>query len=165
MSACPRRTRLVVACCLAGLLTAPAGATADITAFLSTSVAPGGQFGRGLAGGTGLVAIGFEVEVAHMVEGLDSGDPALTTGTANLLVQTPLEVSRTQFYATTGLGLYRERLQSRQETSALVCAGGGAKIRVTGPLKLRIDYRLFRLRGSPVRQTAHRLYAGATLGF
>jgi opacity protein-like surface antigen len=74
-------------------------------------------------------------------------------------------VSRTQFYATTGVGLYRERLGSRRETSGLADLGGGAKIRVTGPLKLRVDYRFFRLRGTPVRQTSHRVYAGATLGF
>jgi hypothetical protein len=83
----------------------------------------------------------------------------------NLLVQTPIAVSRTQFYGTTGVGVYRERLGTRQETSVAANLGGGLKIRVAGPLKLRLDYRLFRLRGDPLHDTYHRVYAGATLGF
>ena len=39
------------------------------------------------------------------------------------------------------------------------------KIGVAGPLKLRLDYRLFRLQGAPLHAAYHRFYAGATLGF
>lgn len=155
--------RLSNATVLVGLLASPSIASADITAFLGTSLTPGGRLARGAAVGTGLVVVGFELEVAQLLE--QTSEPSLTTGMVNVLLQTPLEVSRTQFYATTGVGLYRERFAAYQETSTAANIGGGAKIRVTGPLKLRLDYRLFRLRGEPFRPTVHRLYAGATLGF
>jgi hypothetical protein len=32
-------------------------------------------------------------------------------------------------------------------------------------VKLRLDYRLFKLRGDAVYKTVHRIYAGLTAGF
>lgn len=156
------RTLLV----LVTVMVTPTLARADVTAFLGVSPTGATRLARGAAGGAGLVVVAFEVEVMRLAEG-DPGDgaPALSTGMANLLVQTPLEVSRVQFYGTAGAGLYRETLASRRETSVGVNLGGGAKIRVAGPLKLRLDYRLFRLQGAPAHDLYHRFYAGATLGF
>ena len=118
-----------------------------------------------MAAGAGLVVVGFEFEAARLAEDGEDGTPGLSTGMANLLVQTPLDVQKTQFYGTAGVGLYRERLGATTETSVGINLGGGVKIRVAGPLKLRLDYRLFRLQGEPVHPTVHRVYAGATLGF
>lgn len=148
-----------------GLLAAPQSARADVTAFLGASPTPGLRLGRGAAAGAGLVVVAFEVEAAQLVERTADGDPGLVTGMANLLVQTPLDISGMQLYATAGAGLYRERLGAHQETSGAVNLGGGVKIGMAGPLKLRLDYRLFRLQGAPLHATYHRLYAGATLGF
>jgi opacity protein-like surface antigen len=153
---------VVAALCLVGL---PATAHADITAFLGVSPTSAVRLGRGVSAGAGLVVVGFEVELAQLVERVDDGAAALATGMANVIVQTPLDVSRMQFYGTTGVGVYRETLGPLQETSVGGNVGGGVKIRLTGPLKLRLDYRLFRLRGAPVTTTYHRVYAGATLGF
>jgi hypothetical protein len=36
---------------------------------------------------------------------------------------------------------------------------------LVGPLKARFDYRVLKLRGSPLFSTLHRLYAGVNLGF
>lgn len=156
-------TRASLAACV--LLTMPAVARADITAFLGVSPTGSARLGTGVAAGAGLVVVGFEFEAARLAE--DGGDdtPGLSTGMANLLVQTPLDVQKTQFYGTAGAGLYRERLGATTETSVGINLGGGVKIRVAGPLKLRLDYRLFRLQGEPVHATVHRVYAGATLGF
>jgi hypothetical protein len=140
-------------------------AAADVTGFLGLSPTPENRGARGLAVGGGLIVVGFEVELARIGEDTDDGLAGLTTGMGNVLLQTPLEVSGVQFYATTGLGIYRERLGDRSETALAANLGGGAKIRLLGPLKLRLDYRLFRLRGDPLHDTYHRLYAGATLGF
>jgi hypothetical protein len=159
----PSHVRTLVAFCLA-LLVAPHSATADVTAFLGLSPTPGAHLARGVSGGAGLIVVAFEVEVARLSEREDDDRPGLTTGMGNLLVQTPIELSRTQFYATTGVGFYRERLATRQETNGAINLGGGVKVRVAGPLKLRVDYRLFRLRGDPLHATYHRVYAGATLG-
>lgn len=153
--------------CLAvwAVLVSPLAARADVTAFLGVSPTPGLHVGRGAAAGAGLVVVAFEVEAAQILEQTADGEPGLTTGMANVLVQTPLEVSGLQFYGTAGAGIYRERLGPAQETSVAVNIGGGVKIGVAGPLKLRVDYRLFRLQGAPLHAIYHRFYAGATLGF
>jgi hypothetical protein len=82
-----------------------------------------------------------------------------------VLIQTPAAIGGVQLYGTSGLGVYRERLGEVSETALAANIGGGVKIGVAGPLKLRLDYRLFRLRGSPIHDVYHRAYAGATLGF
>ena len=43
--------------------------------------------------------------------------------------------------------------------------GGGAKISLAGPLRVRFDYRLFNLRGRPRHDQVHRVYAGLNLMF
>ena len=43
--------------------------------------------------------------------------------------------------------------------------GGGAKIRLLGPLRIRLDYRVFRLQGSPLFSTYQRFYAGGNIAF
>ncbi len=39
------------------------------------------------------------------------------------------------------------------------------KIKLAGPLRLRLDYRVFLLRGSPLYEKPQRFYAGINLGF
>ena len=74
--------------------------------------------------------------------------------------------SAMQFYWTTGGGGYRERLgESHQETNVVFNTGGGAKVSVVGPLKVRFDYRVMKLHGSPLFSTLHRLYAGLNVSF
>jgi len=143
----------------------PEQAAADITAFIGVTPTPENRAARGFAFGFGLLIVGFEFEYASTVEDRVEGLPSLRTGSGNVLLQTPIEVSGVSLYGTLGGGLYRERLASRQETSFVTNVGGGAKIRLVGPLRVRLDYRLFRLRGDPLHQTYHRLYAGANLGF
>jgi hypothetical protein len=46
-----------------------------------------------------------------------------------------------------------------------VNTGGGVKISLLGPVKARVDYRVFKLRGDPLHSTVHRLYAGVNLAF
>jgi opacity protein-like surface antigen len=71
-----------------------------------------------------------------------------------------------EFASTTGGGGYRERLgESHQETNVVFNTGGGAKVSVVGPLKVRFDYRVLKLQGSPLFSTLHRLYAGLNLSF
>jgi hypothetical protein len=147
------------------LLTAPQPAAADITAFLGLTPTPDTRAVRGLAFGFGVLVVGFEFEYSRAIEDATEGLPSLQTGSGNLLVQTPIEVSGVQFYGTIGGGVYRERLLTAQETHFTTNLGGGAKIRLVGPLRLRLDYRLFRLQGSPLHSTYNRFYAGANLAF
>ena len=46
-----------------------------------------------------------------------------------------------------------------------VSTGGGVKLSLFGPLKVRVDYRVFRLQGSPIHKTPQRVYVGLNLGF
>ncbi len=147
------------------LLASPQPAAADITAFLGLTPTPDNRAVRGLAFGFGVLVVGFEFEYSRAIEDATEGLPSLQTGSGNLLVQTPIEVSGVQFYGTIGGGVYRERLLTAQETHFTTNLGGGAKIRLLGPLRLRLDYRLFRLQGSPLHSTYHRFYAGANLAF
>ena len=85
----------------------------------------------------------------------------------NVLLQTPIPVAGIQFYLTAGGGLYRERLGSNQVTDFGfgLNSGGGAKISLLGPIRARLDYRVFRLRGEPLHAVVHRIYLGLNLGF
>lgn len=143
----------------------PAVAHADITAFLGLTTTPESRLTRGVSFGFGLLVVGFEFEYATTGEDELDLAPGLTTGSGNALVQTPIAIAGLQFYATAGGGLFRERLLDQQETHFATNLGGGVKVRLLGPLRLRADYRLFRLRGSPLYSTYHRVYAGANVGF
>lgn len=151
----------------ATLLTAAASvpASADATIFIGSTATPANRPVKGLAFGIGLLLVGFELEFADTDETVAEAAPALRTGMGNVLLQTPIPIAGMQFYVTTGGGLYRERLGTRQETQFGINTGGGAKISLLGPLRARIDYRAFKLRGEPVHSVVHRIYAGANLAF
>jgi hypothetical protein len=160
------RARLTVVSMVCSLLLGSADtASADVTAFIGITPTPQNHALRGFAFGFGLVIVGFEFEYANAVEDAVDRLPSLQTGSGNLLVQTPVEIHGMQFYGTTGGGIYRERLGARQETHVGTNVGGGAKIRLAGPLRVRLDYRIFRLQGEPLHQTYQRFYAGANLSF
>lgn len=141
----------------------PAPAFADITAFLGLLNKPDTHPTRGLSAGLGLLVVGFEVEVASTTEDIAKSRPSLTTGMGNLVVQTPF--SKLQFYGTVGGGVYRERLGDVQETNLGTNIGGGVKFTILGPLRARLDYRIFNFRGEPIHPTVQRFYAGANLKF
>ena len=61
--------------------------------------------------------------------------------------------------------MYRERLGNDEETAALLNTGGGIKINVAGPIRARVDYRVFNLKGNPRHSTVQRIYAGLNLAF
>lgn len=140
-------------------------ALADATLFIGSTMTPANRPAKGLALGVGLVIIGFEFEYASTGETPDEAAPSLRTGMGNVLLQTPFPVAGMQFYVTTGAGGYRERLGSFQETHVGVNTGGGAKITLLGPIRARLDYRVFKLRGEPLHSVVHRIYAGVNLAF
>ena len=140
-------------------------AYADVTAFLGSTVTPDARAARGVALGAGLVVIGFEFEYSSTDEDSVAAAPALKSGMGNVLLQTPIEILHMQPYFTTGAGVYHERLLAHERTSFAGNIGGGVKIGLIGPLRLRLDYRAFNLGNDAVTSTAHRLYAGLNLRF
>jgi hypothetical protein len=138
---------------------------ADVTAFIGTTSTPANRQTRGFALGVGLLIVGFEFEYASTSEEVEDGAPGLRTGMGNVLFQTPFAVFGLQPYFTTGGGAYRETFGTRQETHFGVNTGGGVKISLLGPVRARVDYRVFHLRGDPLHDTVHRVYAGVNLAF
>ena len=113
----------------------------------------------------GLVIVGFEFEYAHTNEDREQGAPAVWTYMFNGLLQTPIPIAGMQFYGTAGAGGFHETLSSRSETNVGINVGGGVKIALAGPLRLRFDYRVFTLQGSPLYSKPQRFYAGINLKF
>jgi hypothetical protein len=163
----PVRRTLAPVLVLTALLVASTAtpARADITAFLGLSPTPERHTVKGFSAGLSLVVVGFEFEFADLGEDPVESLPGLKTYSANVFVQTPVEVKGTQFYATAGGSGYRENLDARQESHVGFNLGGGLKVRVLGPVRLRLDYRVFQLRGDPLYSTYQRFYAGANLKF
>ena len=163
------RTRLKYTACAilaaAGVLAVPAPAAADITAFLGLNTTPSNRSVKGFAIGTGLLVVGFEFEYAGSDEDLLEGAPSLRTFMFNGLVQTPLPIAGMQFYGTAGGGIYRERLLDDSETNVGINVGGGVKVSLIGPLRLRLDYRVSTLKGDARHPRPHRFYAGVNLKF
>lgn len=150
--------------CLAALAV-PSHAAADITAFLGVNPTPSNRPVRGVSAGAGLLIVGFEFEYANASEDAAELSPSLRTFMGNGLVQTPVPIAGMQFYGTAGGGVYRETLAGDSETNLGGNIGGGVKLSLLGPLRLRLDYRVFTLRGSPRHARTQRFYAGLNLKF
>ena len=155
--------RTVLAC--ATFLLAATPAWADATVFLGATTTPANRTVRGGALGAGLLIIGFEGELAFTPDDPKAAAPSLVTGSGNVLVQTPFPILGLQPYLTTGAGLYQEKLGTLQDTSFLLNTGGGVKISLVGPLRLRVDYRVFKLGSDALYSPAHRVYLGVNLKF
>ena len=138
---------------------------ADVTTFVGANTTPSNRLTRGLALGISFLILGFEFELSDTIADEKVGAPSLRTGMFNVLLQTPSEIAGMQFYGTVGGGLYRERLGSIQETHAGINTGGGIKISLTGPIRIRVDYRLFTLAGNPMHTGSQRIYAGLNVAF
>ena len=159
-----RLTRAVMTATLLTLL-GSTPAFADLTGFVGANMTPKNRAVKGFAVGAGILVIGLEFEYASTPDDPKVAAPALTTGMGNVLVQTPFPILGVQPYATAGTGLYREALGTYQNTGFAFNTGGGVKISLVGPLRLRVDYRVFRLGRGALHSPAHRVYAGLNLRF
>jgi opacity protein-like surface antigen len=158
----PHLRQLAIAALLF-LIASPA--RADLTVFIGATTTPANRQVRGAALGMGLLVVGFEFEYADTTDNTDTflKAPSLKTGMGNVLLQTPVAFYGFQPYFTTGAGLYRETLGTHQDTSVGFNTGGGVKVSLAGPLRLRVDYRVFKLGSGALYSPAHRIYAGLNL--
>jgi len=158
--------RLLLA--LVFLALTPSVARADLTGFIGINPTPVNRGVKGVAVGAGMLIVGFEGEYADSSEDSVLGGPRLRTVMFNGLLQTPVPIAGFQFYGTVGGGVYRETLTAQpinDETSFGSNIGGGAKISLAGPLRLRVDYRVFNLHGNPRHNPVQRWYVGVNLKF
>jgi opacity protein-like surface antigen len=157
------RVLVIIVAALSALLVAPATAAADITAFLGLGTKPATRAARGLAFGVTLVVVGIEGEYASISEDTADNAPQVRTGMINAIVQTPTRGA--QVYATAGAGVYRESFRNGpRETNTGLNIGGGIKLGLLGPVKMRLDYRIFKFRGEALHKTVHRIYVGLNAG-
>jgi hypothetical protein len=157
-----KRAAIVTLLTLAVLTVRPAPAAADATAFWGFSPTVSTRSTTGFAVGVSLLIVGFEFEYAHLNEDSTAGAPGLGTGMFNAVVMTPTKM---QLYVTAGGGLYRESLDTVTRTNVGINVGGGVKVPLAGPIRLRVDYRVMTLNGSPVAKTVQRLYFGGNIAF
>ena len=161
MDAMTRMRTAGMAALLLALTAAPA--RADITAFIGANTTPANRQVRGAALGFGLLILGFEVEYAFTPDDVAATAPSLKTGMGNVMLQTPVAFMGFQPYVTTGAGIYREELGAHQDTGVGFNTGGGVKVSLAGPIRLRVDYRIFKLGSGALNSPAHRFYAGLNL--
>jgi opacity protein-like surface antigen len=154
-----------------GVLALARPAFADATAFIGMTTTPSTRLAKGFSIGVSMIIVGFEFEYSSTSQDDEAGAPGLRTGMFNGLVQTP-NTGSIQAYFTIGGGFYREKLETpledvtpSQETNFGINTGGGVKIPLAGPLRVRVDYRLFRLYGSPLHDRSQRIYAGVNFAF
>jgi hypothetical protein len=176
-----RRVCRLLPAALLLLLFGTSPAHADLTAFVGTQSNPSTRMTRGVSGGSGFLIVGFEGEYAQTagddvcapVQSSSGCAPSVRTIMFNGLVQTPRGIiPKIQLYATLGGGYYRiryEPLEDSQDTGFGTNVGGGVKIDLAGPLRLRLDYRIFKLtdtfEAAGLDATSQRFYAGANLAF
>jgi len=154
---------VIVAIALTGLAATPA--FADLTGFIGATTTPANRAAKGFAVGVGLFVVATEFEYAVTPDDPSAAAPSLKTGSMNLLLQTPFAIMGFQPYVTGGLGLYNETLGVDGHTGFAPNTGAGVKISLAGPLRLRVDYRVFRLGSGALYSPAHRVYAGLNLRF
>ena len=143
----------------------PAAAEADATAFIGANTSPANRTVKGFAVGAGLLIIGFEFEYADTTDDVAAGAPSLKTGTGNMLLQTPIAFAGVQPYFEIGGGVYHEELATFSNTGFVGNTGGGVKITLIGPIRLRVDYRVMTLKNGALVTPAHRVYAGLNVKF
>jgi opacity protein-like surface antigen len=160
-----KRLPFALVVCTLAILLLPWRASADLTGFIGTTTAPENRLNRGFAVGMGLVIVGFEFEYANTSETEEELAPGLKTYMFNGLLQTPFPIARMQFYGTAGGGVYHETLFEDSETNFGINVGGGVKVTLAGPLRLRFDYRVFTLSGDARHTKPQRFYAGLNLKF
>jgi len=158
-----RARHVFVGLFLLAIVAAPA--RADLTGFFGANTTPANRQTRGVALGVGLLVVGFEIEYAATTDDPTALAPSLTTGSGNLVLQTPGAFFGFQPYVTTGGGLYQEELGTHKDTGFGLNTGGGVKVNLLGPIRLRVDYRVFKQGSGALNSTAHRVYAGLNLKF
>ena len=158
-----KRVVCVGALALSILLTLPRSAAADLTAFYGFSPTPEKRSTRGIAIGVSLLIVGFEFEYGKTSEDESAAAPGLTTGMGNVIVMTP--TYKLQPYGTIGGGIFHESYRDRGTTNFGTNLGGGVKFALAGPIRVRIDYRVFNLHGSPRNTPVQRFYVGVNLKF
>ena len=109
--------------------------------------------------------VGFEFEYPHTNEDRVQAAPGLWTYMFNGMVQTPIPIAGMQFYGTAGAGGFHETLNASLGNQRRNQHRRRDQDVAGWSLRLRFDYRVFTLQGSPRYAKPQRFYAGINLKF
>jgi hypothetical protein len=145
----------------------PAHADATVLVGLATPSAPHPTIA--VSWGVARRMVGFEIEYASATRTTGT-TPSVGTIGVNLLVQLPEAVNGIRWYATGGLGIHAQSWNGGGTYGSSRSIGGGAKVPLAGPLKVRLDYRFFFFSAEeherpPLYFHSHRISGGLTLEF
>ena len=142
-------------------------AFADATVFIgSTNTPSNARRAKGSAFGAGFLVVGFEFEYADTSEerarrraiaANRHGQRAAADADCDPRLPAVFHDRRRR--------LSRVARNDCRRRTVGVNTGGGVKIALAGPLRARVDYRVFRLKGDPLYDTVHRVYAGLNINF
>jgi len=159
-----RRAALVVLA-VGAIVLLPSLAQADITAFVGSvrTTVPQTVFGAAVSGSFTIVAFELEYTNANGTADVAKGTPGLSF---SAFVRTP--TGRVQFYGGLGVGVYRETLgEASANWNTTMNVGGGLTVGLSGPLRVRVDYRIITIKNPATSQSTsrQRVYAGVNLKF
>jgi hypothetical protein len=135
-----------------------------ITGFFQRA-SPHGRSGVGVGLSVPVFTEIISLEGEYSKSGEEDRSPSLTMWSGNLLLTSPIAVLRLRPYLVFGLGMYRQSLVDERETSLATSQGLGLYVHLSGPARLRFDYRRIQLQGSPLQERQKRFYGGISLQF
>ena len=120
----------------------PVSARADATVLVGLKSVEGLRPSFAWSFGYRPSAVGVEVEYLSTRPGDYSAG-----GIFGSVIVIPVTIAKAHIFVVGGVGVWGEGFEGGKRTGVLsaVNVGGGVLVDLTGPLKLRLDYRLFRL--------------------
>jgi hypothetical protein len=124
----------------------PVSARADATVLVGLTLVDALRPSYGFSFGYRPSAVGFEIEYLSTLGQTTPGDYSAGGIFGSLIVQ-PVTISNVQIFAVGGVGVWGEGFAGGKRTGVLNArnVGGGVLVALAGPLRLRLDYRLFLL--------------------
>jgi hypothetical protein len=160
---------------IVALVASDVRARADATVFMGVMTAGSPRPAIGFSVGLCPEVFGcFEIEIAGTIGAATSTRSSAGGINGSFIIQSPRPVHGVQFYGIAGVGLYGETYEGGVGSGEVSAKnfGGGTKIGLRGPLKLRLDYRVFVLGDAPdaatgvvVHQHPQRVSVGLSVAF
>ena len=145
---------------------AAAPARADATAFIGANTTPSNRPVKGFAVGMGLLIVAFEFEYADDERGCGgAGAGAEDRHGERAAADAGCRSSGFSRISRPAAGSIARRSARTRRPGCGTNVGGGVKVSLAGPLRLRVDYRVFKLGSGALNSPAHRFYAGLNLKF
>lgn len=170
-----RRSLSRAACLVVLMLMNPVSARGDATVLVGLTYVDALRPSYGFSFGYRPSVVGFEIEYLGTFGQTTPGDYSAGGIFASVIVQ-PVTISHVQIFAVGGFGAWGEGFAGGKRTGVLNAGnvGGGVLVGLAGPLKLRLDYRLFLLGEvaeaevgaiAPSRKHPQRIAAGLHFAF